>query len=63
MDTERWKAVVAYRSDEAPRIYEFEEVHKLHQAIKDGPFFGDVDSITVTYQRRVQLSWKKAEAV
>lgn len=62
MEPKRWKAIVAYRCDDARQIYRFEELRELHDLIEDGPNFQGIESIVITYQHRIDAA-AEAETV
>ena len=49
----RWKAVIAYRTDDGPRSVEhyFEEISDLHLIIEHGPDWNSLVCCTVTLNR------------
>jgi hypothetical protein len=49
----RWKAVIEYRTDEAPNTVEhyFEEISDLHLIIEHGPDWNSMIRCTVTLNR------------
>ena len=50
----RWKAVIEYRTDHAPKIVEcyFEEISDLHLIIEPGPDWNSLIRCTVTLNRQ-----------
>ena len=48
----RWHATIEYRTDDGPLDVDhvFEELMELHHLVENGPHFGAIIKITITYQ-------------